>query len=677
MNVQRLFPRLASTLLLPGCLLFAGIADLSAAGKPADAMNRILSLLDLEQPGLDAVAQSADRPAEALDALLSHYRSREIAYHFNPEEPLRNLDEIEEETHDTTTLEAAMAHRFTFERETVTFDDGIDWRKTIYDREWGYMFHRHTHFRTLVEGFRRSGDERYMEEFVYQMREWDRQVDADHPRTLETGLRLQHWVRLFPVAVRSERFTPEVLAIFLVNLRDMAESLNSRGIDGYRRGNWGAMEAQGTLQAGTYFPEFREAGQWRDDARTVLNRHFAAATYPDGVYRGRSPHYHNVILREFHTFNRILELRGDSMPEELLAHGDRMLDFAAAYTRPDHSIPQFGDSDNDPMRERLSTWSNDLNRPDLLYLATHGEEGEAPAWRDRVFTEGGFALLRSPWEDGRDARWLMFDFGPRGRGGLRCLSVDLAAYGRPLMVMPGRYRYHDEGGFRELFVSTPFQNTVSLNGENQTANPRQSLARKKLGGNLKVVHAWHDGYSHLVAGDNGDVIHERQVVMIRDAYWIVADRVRGPEATEFEFAQNWHFMPGELVGVDDHPGFQTRYPDANLAIIPLGDTATPQVMDGWYSPRYGVKQPAPWLSFSGKSAGNWFRATLLAPFPGVELPLVEKSVEQARDSVKVLLKWENGYSDEVVIRFGDRKGGGYNEWNGTNADGERQTEKLD
>ncbi len=657
--------------------LFPPPPVLQAGDESVTLMKTALALVDPAYPGMPTATGREDRPGAAMEALLQYYRERPMGYHFDPESPLRDLENIENETHDTTTLDAAVARRFTFEQETVAFTDGIDWRKTIYDREWAYMFHRHTHFRTLVEGFRRYGDERYMEAFVYQLREWDRQVEADHPRTLETGLRLQHWIRLFPVAVHSEQFTPEVLALFLVNLHGMADALNSRGIDGYRRGNWGAMEAQGTLQAGTYFPELREAAAWRDDARTVLFRHFEAATYPDGVYRGRSPHYHNVILREFHTFERILRLDETPIPADFQAHGNRMLDFAAAYTRPDHSIPQFGDSDNDPMGERLATWGEDLNRPDLLFLATHGERGTPPAWRDRVFREGGFGLLRSPWEDGTDARWLMFDFGPRGRGGFRSLSVDLAAYGRPLAVMPGRYRYHDEEGFRALFVSTPFQNTVSIDGQNQVANPDTDLSREKLDGALKVLHAWHDGYRSIAGEDEGPVIHERQVAMIRDTFWIVADYVRGTGDRKMEFAQNWHFMPGDLVAIDGAPGYRTGYSGPNLALIPLAGAGEPRVKDGWYSPRYGVKHPAPWLAFTEKTAGPWFHATLLAPFRGVDMPPVAVEAARQGNSLSVSVRWEDGYTDHVHLGFGPEKGSGKTRWTGTGPDGVSASETLD
>ncbi len=650
---------------LSGLLCLIAMPVMVAASDPYQP---VIELINWEYPGLEAgaAAVAEERWEDAAAALLRHFRTRGLALPFSPDEPLRDLDAIPGETHDTTTLEEVMRRRFTFERETVPFEEGIDWRRQIYDREWAYMFHRHTHFLTLVEGFRRHGDETFMEEFAWQLREWHRQVPPDHPRTLETGLRLRHWTVLFPSAVRSRHFDAALLAIFLGDLHAMAESLNNRE-SGYRRGNWGTMEATGVLFAGTVFPEFKRAEDWRRSTIDLLPDHFRRATYGDAVYRGRSPHYHNVILRQMHLFLRLLEVAGETPPPEFLEHFHLALDFAGAYTRPDLSIPQFGDSDNDPMRDRLLTWIEPLDRPDLLFVATEGRRGTRPDWSDRLFAEGGFAVLRSDWDDGPDARWLMFDFGPRGRGQFRIGSVDLAAYGRPLVVMPGRYRYHTEDGSRALFVSTPFQNTVSINGENQQANPPLGLARQRMEGKLKVLHAWHQGYSHLTAdGDTPGppVTHERQVVMVRDAFWIVADRVR-TDPRRFAYAQNWRFQPNELVPLPSlDRAFVTTYPEANILLAPLESPGKAVVREGWYSPKYGVREQAPWLAYEHESETGYLFFTLLAPFPGDEVPLKQVAAGRDGDSLRVRLEWVDGRRDEVEIAFGAETGTGANGWEG-------------
>jgi hypothetical protein len=658
---SRVIPRRAVGSLGFGILLAASVSA-------ANPLEEVARLIDWSHSGLaaGAAAMEEGRTADAMDELLRHFRAREQVYHFDPDEPLRDLNKIAQETHDTSTLEDVMRRRFTFEQETVEFEEGIDWRHRIYDPEWAFMLHRHTHFRTLVEGYRRTGDERFMREFAWQLREWDRQVESTHPRTLEVGLRLAHWTRLFPVAVHSEHFDVDLLALFLGNVHRMAESLNNRE-SGYRRGNWGMMEATGVLLAGTYFPELAKASAWRETTMALLPGHFLAATSVDGVYRGRSPHYHNVVLRQAFEFLRLLEINGRAASPEFLAHHHRMLDFAAAYARPDLSMPQFGDSDDDPMRERLLQWGRAAQRPDLLYIASDGREGEQPAWTDRLFLEGGFCVLRSEWADGRDARWLMFDFGPNGRGQLRIGSVDIAAYGRPLISMPGRYRYRTQDDSRALFISTPFQNTVSIDGKNQHPNPPRGLSRHKMDGQLKVLHAWHEGYTHLAEGADSPIVHERQVVMVRDAFWIIADQVRAPEGRSFSYAQNWRFQPTTLRALEGFDGgFVSSYPEANIAVIPLaGAGRAVERENGWYSPQYGVRYQAPWLAFEQQDSDEGFLIfTLLAPFPGDSVLLGEVRVVRVDGGIEARLEWKDGFVDEISIRFGAAKGEGRNRWTG-------------
>lgn len=677
MRMQTAFssPGVTGRGLLTALLLFFAVTWLRASESVS-----AVEFVDWSRPGLEngAAALAEGRPEAAMEALLRYYRTREQKYHFDLDEPLRNLEGIAQETHDTSTLEDVMQRRFTFEQETVAFENGIDWTHEIYDPEWSFMFHRHTHFATLVEAYRRTGDEKYMAEFAWQLREWHRQVKATHPRTLEVGLRLQRWARFFPIAVRSRHFDADLLALFLHDLHVMAESLNTRA-QGYRPGNWGMMEAIGVLRAGTYFPELKQAGEWRRVTIEQLPQHFRAATSADGVYQGRSPHYHNVVLHQADEFFQLLEINGETVSPEFLRHYHRMLDFGAAYTRPDLSLAQFGDSDADPMCDRLYRWGARAGRPDLLYIATHGREGEKPRWRDQLFREGGFATLRSDWEDGIDARWAMFDFGPNGRGQLRIGSVDLAAYGRPLITMPGRYRYHTEDGSRALFISTPFQNTVSIDGRNQHPNPPRGLARHKIDGALKVLHAWHEGYSHLSGEDDFSIIHERQLVMIRDRFWIVADRVRTEKPRGFSYAQNWRFQPTTLSKLDRFEnGFRTHYPEANIALIPLAsDGEAVEKENGWYSPKYGVRHPAPWLAYERTADDGFLFFTLLAPFPGDDLPLGEIHAERKGDGLRAEIRWTNSDRDEIEIDFGPETGTGQNRWTGWRHGEEIGAEKFD
>ena len=85
-----------------------------------------------------------------------------------------------------------------------------------------------------------------------------------------------------------------------------------------------------------------------------------------------------------------------------------------------------------------------LGAPDLLYVATQGREGTAPAQRCVDFPVGGYYVQRSGWGDEpggafADERFLMFGCGPLGDGGhghYDSLGVEAYGYGSPARRRP-------------------------------------------------------------------------------------------------------------------------------------------------------------------------------------------------------------------------------------------------
>jgi len=113
----------------------------------------------------------------------------------------------------------------------------------------------------------------------------------------------------------------------------------------------------------------------------------------------------------------------------------------------------------------------------MLYVATQGKHGQPPSERSVHFPDGGYAIVRSGWGEQdkafSDEQYLVFDCGPLGAGNhghFDCLSFELAAHGRSLIVDPGRYTYSEasEVNWRKTFRGTAYHNTVSVDGKNQT-----------------------------------------------------------------------------------------------------------------------------------------------------------------------------------------------------------------
>ncbi|MFN2470693.1 MAG: heparinase II/III family protein [Gaiellaceae bacterium] len=161
----------------------------------------------------------------------------------------------------------------------------------------------------------------------------------------------------------------------------------------------------------------------------------------DGGHYERSPVYHAIVLRD------LLEVRAAAGLDTLDATIDRMLQFAAATTRPDGVPALF----NDGTRELA---------PDLRMLHPPQNDGLA------IFAETGYAVLRT------GSVWLALDCGPPAPHFLPphahadALSFQLWVDGRPVVVDPGTPTY-EPGPLRNRCRSTSSHATVTVDARDQ------------------------------------------------------------------------------------------------------------------------------------------------------------------------------------------------------------------
>jgi hypothetical protein len=158
-----------------------------------------------------------------------------------------------------------------------------------------------------------------------------------------------------------------------------------------------------------------------------------------------------------------------------------------------------------------------------------------------------------------------------------------------LVVDPGRYTYDadDPAGWRHWFKGTAAHNTVCVDGLDQTPYRPGKPARAKPVSTARLLGRWtRPGLDVLraeVTSPCYDAVHTRTVVFVDGDYWVVHDRLRAP--TRHEYAARWHLAPGpaELgAGLVRAPG-----------LLLLARHGTLRLADGWVSPTYGRKDPAP------------------------------------------------------------------------------------
>jgi hypothetical protein len=253
----------------------------------------------------------------------------------------------------------------------------------------------------------------------------------------------------------------------------------------------------------------------------------------------------------------------------------RALDFALHCRRPDGRIPALSDAD-----------SGDYSA--LLELA--GDLVPAPrAAAD--FPDGGYWVQRSGWDPG--ARWLIFDCGPLGAGGhghYDLLSFEAFAFGRPLVVDPGRFTYAEEPppNLRRWFRGTQAHNTVTVDGRDQTpytrTRPRGPVAEGRFLG--RSTSPGLDVLEGEARSPVYEALHRRRIAFVEDGFWIVEDRLEGTRPHRYDL--RFH-----LAAEAELDGSTVVAPGLTLTILGAEEITLER---GWISERYGSRREAPVVS---------------------------------------------------------------------------------
>jgi len=517
---------------------------------------------------------------------------------------------------------------------------------------------------TLGQAYRLDGNERYAEMFASSVRDW---IAANPVRWginwasgLEVALRLISWCWALHLFRGSRALTPELFAEMRAGIRSHAAHVE-RYLSHYTSPNTHLTgEALGLYYAGTQFPEFVEAERWAGTGERILVDQVERQVLHDGVYFEQSTCYQRYTI-EIYLHFLVLALRcGRRVPDSVPARICKALDFLLAISLPGGTMPSVGDCDGGsllPLHRRepndvrglFSTAAALFGRPEYAWaaggLAPETQwllgPGGAAAFRSiapappaasshALFGAGGYVVMRSGWEP-RDHR-IIFDVGPlgppasAGHAHADLLSVQCAVFGEACVVDPGTFRYAVDPAWRDLFRGTSAHSTVTVDGVGQAlpagpfgwhATPRARLRRFASDDSLVYADAEHTAYSHLP----DPVVHRRRVLFLKPRLLVIVDDLGG-EATH-RVDVRFQFAPLDVgqrdgwiraTGQNGFGLFLRSFASVSLTTcIAEGNEVSVQ---GWVSPDYGQRRPAPIMIVTAETRLPLRIFTLLVPTAG-------------------------------------------------------------
>ncbi len=519
--------------------------------------------------------------------------------------------------------EAVCSGRFTLAGQTRELGLEPDWLGTDLpvDAEWRIEWSKFYYGLDLAFAFRETGDDKFVRSWERLVLSWIRQVPVSFDPSDVTGRRVLNWIyawSFFVSAPRFSEFTEGFSEEIFASLSEQVDHLRNH-LTAER--NHRTLELYALFIAALALPELAADGSLLDFAIAELHRNLLTDIRPDGVHRENSTHYHMLVLRAFLGALENARRFAIKFPEGFEAHLERACEFAMYCHRPDGLIPALSDSDTGDYADLLKLAAGLLARPDFLYVATGGVQGTPPEQRFANFVESGYFIQRSDWgDDGasfRDARFLVFDCGALGDGGhghYDLLNVEIAAYGRPLVVDPGRYTYSEhESNWRRWFKGTAAHNTVCVDDLDQTpyrcGKPKRATAQGQLLERLSAPGL--DVLCGEALSPVYEVSHTRRIFFVAGEYWLIVDDLRGARPHKYDL--RFHLAPEAWQHtqiINDGVNAVVRAP--GLALV-FENTQLPGIEAGWVAPEYGLKLRAPVVSVVTEETSEACFFTLVAP----------------------------------------------------------------
>jgi len=583
----------------------------------------LFDALDLSLPTLASVQKAVAQGdfATAEHELANYYRQRtDPAWKFDATLAPSQKDPIAEQA--VTGLVAGglvpPPHRFP--------DNKIDWfyNETFvlpglaHNQEWQWQLCRMSFWANLGNAYRATKDERYTQAWIAQfhtfMVECPPPADANGGnrsgsawRTIDSGIRMGHaWPTAFFSFLPSAQFTDKDIALYLDSCLQHAHYLRNFNT----HGNWLTMEMSGLYTIGAYFPEFKEAKDWRDYATTRMLAEENTQILPDGAQYELSTMYHNVALDSFVTIARVATNAGqlNELPKGYIAGLGKAFDFDLYIMTPDGFFPLF----NDGRSYRLAyQFTNALqffpDNPNYQWASSNGKEGTPPAETSHAFPWAGYYVMRSGWE--KDANYLVLRAGPLGAGHAHQdkLNVILWPNGRQILFSSGGGEY-ETSKWRDYSIDTFSKNTVLVDGKPQVRDRKNlDLAISKAPIDARwestpdhdfAAGIYNEGYGSL---DMRLATHTRRVLFVKPDLFIVADTLVPNDTAEHTYQARWNLLTTNTQEDQQTKAITTIDKDLpNLAIVPLQTTGLevrsvsaqvqPELL-GWYvqagrSPEY-------------------------------------------------------------------------------------------
>ena len=453
-----------------------------------------------------------------------------------------------------------------------------------------------------------------------------------------SGYRILNWLWIHNMILNEPEYSDRDQLTTIATLLQHGQHLYERNGQ-FQPGNHQTRGMSALAMISILFSDFEGTDLWYNRAMQRLAEHLDKEINEDGFQFERSVHYHMSDINNYFYVYQLAKLNNIKAANDWTVKLRGLFSTLAKIAYPDKSAPVLQDDTEIPWAEK-----NDISGamtlgyllfedPVFGYFATNkvddrmywflnqnqvelleNIQGEKPSYGSLAFTETNYYIMREGWDP--DHKMLIVSAGldeekPDHQHG-DMLGIQAIANGHA--ILPNyqvRYSLADFNLFKNSMVKNVALVDNELQGKDWTSNkggsgfgkfgnlPKPEVIAWLANDNFDLFVGSHDGFENL------GVSYTRQVIFVKDDFWIVKDAFSSNGVHEYKQVWQGHYT------YENGPNLiRATAPDASGHDI-LQLTKVDTVVN------YGARGKN-WSVVSKQNRRNFSFITLLYPYRGYD-----------------------------------------------------------
>ena len=451
-----------------------------------------------------------------------------------------------------------------------------------------HLARQHKMVDIILYYFNESRDPKLIKYFESQMRSLNAALQANQYEKIEdgngvyeafrSGYRILNWLWIHNMLLNEAEYSDEDQLNTIATLLQHGQHLYERNAE-FSNGNHQTRGVSALAMLAILFNDFKGTDLWLERAMLRLSEHLEKEINSDGFQFERSVHYHMSDINNYFYVYQLAKINGlkvDTVWENKLrglftslvkiAYPDR----SAPVLQDDTEIPWAEKNDisaaltlgyllfEDPVFGYFATERVDervywfLDQKQILMLANI--KREKPNYGSLGFIETGYFIMREGWDPSDKMMVVSAGLDPDKPDHQHGDMLGIQAISNGHVLLPNyqvRYSLKDFEFFKNSMVKNVALVDNELQGKEWTSNKGGSgFGKFRQLPNPKVI-AWetnkdsdlfvgsHDGFENI------GVRYSRQVIYVKDEFWIVKDNFSSNEDHDYKQVWQGHYTHEE------------------------------------------------------------------------------------------------------------------------------------